>query len=272
MIASGFSAAARAMKSQAAVPGQVAAVRAHEPGLRVGPQEFVPELLEQVVFHHEDRFADQAEALLLHRADDLLEGLPGAHVVAEQRGRLVDHPGDGGFLPPEQGDARVHAGQGQLHVVVGAQDDRVECVVIAAADLAGAVQVLPHPAGEPVRQLGLLLPGGQGGFLIDDGLVLDGAGDLDRGAAVEEVLGQVQGVLVVGAPGDGGGDAFAVAAGHIPFPALANRTVTDVSMRVSRRNCSTSAGAMKTAPSRAEMSAGPRSAGITSSRAVTLPW
>ena len=200
------------------LPFQVGGVGAQDPRLRVGPQELVPELVEQVVLDADDRLADQAEPLLLHHPDDLLKRLPGAHVVEQSRRGLVDHAGDGRFLPPEQGDVPVHAGQGQLHLVVAAQHDRVERVVVAAADLPGPVQVLPRPAREPVRQLGLLFPGRRGGLLVCPGAPLSVlAGDLDRSLPVEEMLGKGQRVPVLGAPRDGGRHAAPVSSAHRPF-------------------------------------------------------
>ena len=148
------------------VPFQVVGVGAQDPRLRVRPEELIPELVQQVVLDADDRLADQAEPPLLHHPDDLLQRLPGAHVVDEPCRGLVDHPGDGGLLPPEQDDVPVHPGQGQLHVVIGAQDHRVERVVVAAAHSRRPGPGPPTPSRRTGPTVRPAFRGRPGGLLI----------------------------------------------------------------------------------------------------------
>ena len=67
---------------------------------------------------------------------------------------------------------RARPGRDSVGVVVAAQHQAVEPVVVGAGQLGGAGRVLPGPVGEPLGQLGGLLLRGQGGVDVEDGPVL----------------------------------------------------------------------------------------------------
>ena len=60
------------------------------------------------------------------------------------------------------------AGQRQLRVVVGAQDEAVEQLVVDGGELGGAGRVFPGPVAEPLGQLGGFLLGGEGLVEVQD--------------------------------------------------------------------------------------------------------
>ena len=149
-------------KLAAPVPLQVFLPGEHHLGLRVQLQPFAGELLEHVVRDDDGGLADQAEAAQLGDAHDHFRGFPGADLVGEQDGRLADDPGDGGDLMRVGPERQRQAGQRQPGVVVAAQHQVVEPVVVGAGQRGGAGRVLPGPVGEPPGQLGGLLLRGQG--------------------------------------------------------------------------------------------------------------
>ena len=73
-----------------------------------------------------------------------------------------------GAGPERQGQA----GQRQLGVVVAAQHQAVEPVVVGAGQRGGAGRVLPRPVREPLGQLGGLLLRGQRRVGVQDRTVL----------------------------------------------------------------------------------------------------
>ena len=146
----------------APVPLQVLLPGDHHLGLRVQLQPFPGELLEHVVRDDDGGLADQAEAPQLGDADDHFGGFPGADLVGQQHGGLADHPGDGGDLVRPGPERQGQAGQRQRGVVVAAQHQAVEPVVVGAGQRGGAGRVLPGPVGEPPGQLGGLLLRRQG--------------------------------------------------------------------------------------------------------------
>ena len=121
-----------------------------------------------MVGHDDGGLADHAEAPQLGHAHDHLGGFPGADLV-EQPGRgLVDHPGDGGDLVRAGPERQRQAGQRQVGVVVAAQHQVVEPLVVGGGQAGGAGRVLPRPFGEPLAELGGFLLGGEGGVQVED--------------------------------------------------------------------------------------------------------
>ena len=192
----------------APVPLQVFLPGGQHLSLGVELEPFPGELLQHVVGDHDGGLADQAEAAQFGDADDHLGGFPGADLMGEQDGGLVDHPGDGRDLVRPGPEGQGQAGQGQRGVVVAAQHQAVEPVVVGAGQRGGTGRVLPGPVGEPAGQLGGLLLRGQGGVDVEDGPVVargvaDRVVDLDA-ALFEHGLGEVGGGVAAGAPGGPG--------------------------------------------------------------------
>ena len=108
------------------------------------------------------------------------------------------------------------AGQRQPGVVVAAQHQAVEPVVVGAGQRGGAGRVLPGPVGEPPGQLGGLFLRGQGRVHVQHRPLLPGdvghrVVDLD-GALFEHGLGEPRRRVAAGAPGGAGGHGALVAA------------------------------------------------------------
>ena len=152
----------------APVPLQVLLPGGHHLGLRVELEPFPGELLEHVVRDDDRGLADQAEPPQLGHAHDHLGGLSRADLVGQQHRGLADHPGDRRDLVRPGPEGQGQAGQGQRGVVVAAQHQAVEPVVVGAGQRGGAGRVLPGPVREPSGQLGGLLLRGQGGVDVED--------------------------------------------------------------------------------------------------------
>ncbi len=107
-------------------------------------------------------------------------------------------------------------------MVVAAQHQVVEPVVIGAGQLPGAARVLPRPLGEPLGQLGRLLLGGDGRVQVQDPPLavggLDQVADLDL-ALLQDRLGQRGRRVTAGSPGRRGQHRVAVAAHRPHLPA-----------------------------------------------------
>ena len=94
------------------------AVVAAEPrstlGGRIPLLGFAPDLLDDVVGHHDPWLAHQAEAAQLHRRHQHGAGLARSHDVIQQRGGLVDDAGDGVALVEVRGEVIRQPGQPQI--------------------------------------------------------------------------------------------------------------------------------------------------------------
>ena len=148
---------------------------------------------------------------------------PGADLVGEQHGGLADDPGDGGDLVRAGPERQRQAGQRQRGVVVAAQHQAVEPVVVGAGQRGGAGRVFPRPVGEPPGQLGGLLLRGEGRVGVEHRAVLavrigDSVADLD-GALLQHGLGELRRRVAAGAPGRAGEDRGVVAADRPDLPA-----------------------------------------------------
>ena len=177
-------------------------------GLRVQLEEFPAELLQHVIGHADRGLAGQAQAPQLHRAHAHLGRLAGADLVEQADRRLVDDPGHRRDLVRVRFEPQRQAGQRQLRVVVAAQHDRVEQLVVDGGEPLGAVRVLPRPFGEPLGQLGSLLLRGRGLLGVQDAALAaaggpDGVADLDP-ALRQDRLGQLRRRVPGGAPRGGG--------------------------------------------------------------------
>ena len=135
----------------APVPLQVLLPGDQHPGLRVQLQPFAGELLEHVVRDDDGGLADQAEAPQLGDAHDHFGGFPGADLVGQQDGGLADHPGDGGDLVRPGPERQRQAGQRQLGVVVAAQHQAVEPVVVGAGQRRRRGPGPPRPSRRTAR-------------------------------------------------------------------------------------------------------------------------
>lgn len=174
------------------------------------------ELLQHVVRDDDGWFAGQAQAPWLRNADDHFGCFPGADFVGEQHRGLMDHPGDGGDLVAARPEGHRESWQRQVHVVVAAQNEAVELLVVGAGQVCRPGRFFPGPCGEAFRQLGGLLLGCQGGVEVQDGafavqgayevadldlaLFQDGLGELARDSArfpripdIEEKIMQCEG-------------------------------------------------------------------------------
>ena len=170
----GVPVAGRAAGDELAAPVglEVFALGDQDFGLGVELEELAAELLQHVVGDHDAGLVDQLEAAQFHRAHGHLGGFPGADLVEQPDGGLVDDPGDGGDLVRAGLEAQRQAGQRQRRVVVGAQDDVVEQPVVDGGELLGAGRVFPGPFAEPLGQLGGFFLGGEGLVHVQDpGLV-----------------------------------------------------------------------------------------------------
>ena len=87
--------------------------------------------------------------------------LPAPTSWASSTAGSCDDPGDRGDLVRAGLEAQRQAGQRQLRVVVAAQHEVVELLVVGRGQLRGAGRVLPGPFGEPLGQLGGLLLRGE---------------------------------------------------------------------------------------------------------------
>ena len=210
----GVPVAGRAAGDELAAPVglEVFALGDQDLGLGVELEELAAELLEHVVGHDDGGLAGQVQAAQFHRAHGHLGGFPGADLVEQADGGLVDDPGDGGDLVRAGLEAHGQAGQGQLGVVVGAEHDVVEQPVVGRGQLRGPGGVLPGPLGEPFGQLGGFFLRGEGVLHVQDpGLVGDLVADLDA-ALFQDGLGELRGRVAAGAPGGGGQDRVPAAA------------------------------------------------------------
>ena len=134
-------------------------------------------------------------------------------------GGLVDDPGDGGDLVRAGFEADGQAGQGQLGVVVGAEDDVVEQPVVGVGELRGPGGVFPRPFGEPAGEFGGFFLRGEGVVEVQDRrVVADLVADLDA-ALFQDGLGELGCGVAGGAPGRGGQDRVPVAADGPDLPA-----------------------------------------------------
>ena len=199
----------------AAVTLQVLAAGDQHPGLRVELQPLAGELLQHVVGHHDGRLSDQAEPPQLGHAHDHLGGLARAHLVEQPGRRLVDHPGHRGGLVRARPERLRQAGQRQLGVVVAAQHQVVEPLVVGAGQAGGPGRVLPGPVGEPLAEFGGLFLGGEGVLDVEHAALAVGGADrvpdLDP-ALLQDGLGQRGSRVPAGAPGGGGQDGVIVPA------------------------------------------------------------
>ena len=122
-------------------------------------------------------------------------GLARADAMREQRIVVLQHAPYGVFLVlvevvfPQH--RAVHAGEGQVRAVIGAQAQVVERVVVIAREPVGAVLVLPYPLAESVLQLLLRLARRKRLLLIDDACVLVDLVVNRRRASVERILDEV---------------------------------------------------------------------------------
>ncbi len=108
------------------------------------------------------------------------------------------------------------SGQRQCGVVVAAQHQAVEPVVVGAGQRGSAGRVFPGLVGEPPGQLGGLLLRGQGGVDVEDRPVIalgvaDRVVDLDA-ALFEHSLREIRSGVAAGAPGGPGQHGVRVAA------------------------------------------------------------
>ena len=119
----------------------------------------------------------------------------------------MDHPGDRGELVRAGPEGQRQAGQGELGVVVAAQDQVVEPLVVGAGQVLGACWVLPRPLGEALGEFGGLLLGGQRRVRVGDVAVasrgVHEVADLDL-ALFQDRLGELRRGVAFGAPGGGG--------------------------------------------------------------------
>ena len=83
----------------------------------------------------------------------------------------MDHPGDRGDLMTARPEGHRQPWQRQRPVVVAAQDEAVELLVVGAGKVRRPGRVCPGPFGETFRQLGSLFLGFQGGAEVQDGAV-----------------------------------------------------------------------------------------------------
>ena len=211
----------RAAGDELAAPAglEVVALGDQDLGLGVELEELAAELLEHVVGHDDGGLAGQVQAAQFHRAHGHLGGFPGADLVEQADGGLVDDPGDGGDLVRAGFEAHGQAGQGQLGVVVVAEHDVVEQPVVGVRQLRGPGGVFPGPLGEPPGEFGGLFLRGEGVFHVQDpGVVADLVADLDA-ALFQDGLGELRGRVAAGAPGGGGQDRVPVAADGPDLPA-----------------------------------------------------
>ena len=197
----------------AAVTLQVVAARDQHPGLRVELQPLAGELLQHVVGHDDGRLSGHAQAPQFRDAHDHFGGFARAHLVEQSDGWLVDHPGHRCRLVRARAERHRQAGQRQLGVVVAAQHEVVEPIVVDAGQAGGPAGVLPGPFGEPLAEFGGLLLGGEGVFHVENA-ALPGGGfdqvpDLDP-ALLHDGLGQRGSRVPAGPPGGGGQDAVIV--------------------------------------------------------------
>ena len=112
-----------------------------------------PDLLDDVVGHHDPRLAHQAEAAKLHRRHQHGAGLAGADDVVEQGGGFVDDAGDGVALIDVRGEVIREPGQAQLDAVVAWGAQRVEAPVVLGDQGVAAFVVRPQPPGELLGDL-----------------------------------------------------------------------------------------------------------------------
>ena len=207
----------------APVPLQVLLPGGHHLGLRVELEPFAGELLEHVVRDDDRGLADQAEPPQLGHAHDHLGGLSRADLVGQQHRGLADHPGDRRDLVRPGPEGQGQAGQGQRGVVVAAQHQAVEPVVVGAGQRGRAGRVLPGPVDEPFGQFGRFLLRGQRRVGVEDRTVPavrigDGVTDLDA-ALFQQGLRELRCRVAAGAPGGAGEHRVRVAADRPDLPA-----------------------------------------------------
>ena len=94
--------------------------------------------------------------------DGVSGGLVRADLVREQHRGFVDHPGDRGGLVRTGAEGQRQAGEGELGVVVAAQHQVVEPLVVGTGQVLGPRRILPCPCGEALSEFGGFLLGGQG--------------------------------------------------------------------------------------------------------------
>ena len=84
--------------------------------------------------------------------------------MGQQRVAAVQHMGDGVFLVFPQGDGRVHAAKNNVAAIIFAGAGGVHFLIVLAHQRLPTFRVAPNPVAESIPD-GLLLLGGQGGFL-----------------------------------------------------------------------------------------------------------
>ena len=131
---------------------------------RVQTQELRSPLFGQVIWHHKEGFLAQAQALGLHRGPHHFKGLTRAHLMGQQGIAAVQYMGDGIFLMFPQGDGRVHTAENDMAAIILAGPGGVHFLVVLAYQRLPTFRVAPNPVLERLSD-GLLLLGGQGGFL-----------------------------------------------------------------------------------------------------------
>ena len=177
--------------------------------VRIELQELRAPLLDQVVGNNDHWLIRQAEAVQFHAGCRHLVGLArrrrNAPAACCRFGRAPDRV----FLMRVEivvaQERAVHAREGQVRAVIGAQADIVEPVVVEPGKALRALLVLPYPFAEAVLELLLRLAGGNRLLLVDDARIFVDLVINRRRSAIERVVDQVGGKRPVRAVGRGVG-------------------------------------------------------------------
>ncbi len=162
-------------------------------------------LLDKMIWHDHRGLRRKAETFHFHRGGGHDGRLSRADAVGQQGVVTLNHPPYRVFLvlieivAPQK--RPVEARKSQVRSVIGAQADVVESVVIEPGKPLGAFLVLPYPFAEPVPDLLLRLPRGDGFLLVHHtGVFIDLVVNGGR-ASVQRIVNQVGGQRTWRPPG-----------------------------------------------------------------------